>query len=163
MDIDNVEEAQNLVNEFLLRVPQLPGFYDSVMYDLPTFKPHQFILSQAKEMGDNLNLKKISRNIRKDNTAANKWSGFFVSRGWVGFQLKDVMDFGGEKLKYRAEYARIEIVLPNREHLKTDYFRPLRNISSWSRTMELWDITDLVLQTHPSLFINWNKLPWGIK
>lgn len=154
MDIDNGEEAQNLLNEFLLRVPQLPGFYDSSM-----FPHHQFILSQAKQMGDNLNLRKIDRE-------ASEWSGFFVSGGWVGFQLKDAFQFGDYKRKeytVKAEYARIKIVLPNREHLKADYFRPIRNISSWSRTMELWDITDLVLHPYPSLFINWNKLPWGIK
>jgi hypothetical protein len=162
MDIDNGEEAQNLLNEFLLRVPQLPGFYGSFM-----FPRHQFILSQAKEMGDNLNLKKIGRNIRKNNITASEWSGFFVSRGWVGFQLKRPLDYNNRILTkenpVRAEYARIEIVLPNREHLKTDYFRPIRNINSWSRTMELWDITDLVLQTHPSLFINWNSNPFEVK
>lgn len=158
MEIDNVEEAQDLLNEFLLRVPQLPGFYDSSSSSIDHATKIESLYVKANEMGENLNLRKIDRSIRRSHAKAIEWRGFFVSRGWVGFQLKDM-----EYVLVKAEYARIEIDLKHRKHLKTDYFRQLRNIGSWSRTLDMWDITDLVLQSHTPPFINWNTNPFEVK
>ena len=172
MEIDNVEEAQDLLNEFLLIVPQLPGFYDSSSSSIDHATKIESLYVKANEMGENLNLRKIDRSIRRSHAKASEWSGFFVSRGWVGFQLKDILDYNTprptsntlrKEYVVKAEYARIEIDLKHRKHLKTDYFRQLRNIGSWSRTLDMWDITDLVLQSHLPPFINWNTNPFEVK